>query len=341
MGDTVVMRNYRLPDGVEIVSHEDDVIQLRMSVPDDDAGQIGRRCPSCERMFRVDVEDYKSLPEDQQLTCPYCCLVHDNGDFLTQQQQARATAAIGELGRQMAIDAIGSAFQNMARQVNKPGSMIRLDVSTPSGREQVRPLPDIVEEAPIRIRSCATCHLRYAVFGAHIACPLCGVLPPLVVALDALDAQGVVLTHLETLPPEVLNPLREAGAIDRAAGDTLGTVVSVVETFLKGTFAVRVVGAVALTAGKGNIFQRLPDAAQLFATHAVGDLPAILGPDRWDQLRELYARRHVLTHNNGVVDQKFLAACPRTNLVLGQRVNVSLVDGRAALQLGRDLIVGV
>jgi hypothetical protein len=81
----------------------------------------------------------------------------------------------------------------------------------------------------------------------------------------------------------------------------------------------------------GNIFQRLDDTATLFGGHADIDVPALVGTDRWERLKRAFAQRHVLVHNGGVVDEKFLNQVPGTFLMLGQRLVVRRADGQTAL----------
>jgi hypothetical protein len=260
---------------------------------------------------------------------------------MTEQQKERARAAAGEYARQLAVGKLSDILGNMARRVNARGGAIRMSYSPGSSPVRPGPLPAITEEAPIRERTCAGCGNRYAIFGEHVACPVCGPLPPKVVAEDALEAQDAALAVFEHVPAEVLGQLREAGSLERTAAGTLGSVVSVLETFLKQTFLDRVTGGDALIAGKGNIFQRLNDTAPLYRDHCDIDLPALLGAASWDRLCLLYGTRHLLVHTNGIVDAKHVDRFSDQGFVTGQRVSVSLADARLALQLARNLVNAV
>lgn len=197
-----------------------------------------------------------------------------------------------------------------------------------------------MEEAPIRERTCDQCRNRYAVFGEHVACPVCGPLPPKVVALDALDAQDAALAVFDALPADVLGQLREVGALERTAAGTLGSVVAIVETILRQTFLDRVTGGAVLVAGRGNVFQRLDDASQLYQDHVGIDLSGILGAAGWDRLCVLYGIRHLLTHTNGIVDARHMTRFPSHGFVLGQRVSVSIADATEVVRLARTLVGG-
>jgi hypothetical protein len=51
--------------------------------------------------------------------------------------------------------------------------------------------------------------------------------------------------------------------------------------------------------------------------------------------------RHLLTHNNGVVDAKHVARYPTSGLVVGQRASVSVDDALDAICLARILVAAV
>lgn len=334
--------SYRMPDGAEIESESGSTVKISVAIPADDAGYFGRECPSCKRIFRMHVEEYKALPDGLRLTCPYCCHEEDHSQFFTKQQIDRTMGAAQEYASQLVAGSLDNIFTNMTRRVNSRGGAVRMTYSGSSRlRAAPKPLPVIVEEAPIRERTCDRCLNRYAVFGDHVACPVCGPHPPKTVATDALDAQEAALSVVNHVPSEVLAQLREAGALEKTAAGVIGSVVGTIETFLKQTFLARVAGGDAIIVGKGNVFQRLEDAAQLYKDYLAIDLPAALGAPDWGRLLVLYGIRHLLAHNNGIADAKHLARFPGKGFVVGERVTVSTDDARAALHIGRRLVDAV
>jgi hypothetical protein len=333
---------YRMPDGMKIESRSGSIVTMRVTIPADGAGYFGRQCPACRRIFRMQVDDYEGLPDDQRLTCPYCRAEDEQSDFVTDQQNQRVMSAAEEYATQVVEGKFDDIFSNMTRRVNSHGGAVRMTYSGSSRmRRAPKPLPQIAEEAPIRERTCDRCGNRYAVFGEHVACPVCGPHPPKTVATDAFDAQQAVLSIVNHVPTEVLAELREVGALEKTAAGVLGSVVGTVETFLKQTFLTRVAGADTLIAGKGNVFQRLDDAAHLYSDHLAIDLPAAVAPGDWNRLLVLYGTRHLLIHNNGIVDAKHLARFPGKGFVLDQRITVSLDDGHEAVRIARQLVEAV
>ena len=64
----------------------------------------------------------------------------------------------------------------------------------------------------------------------------------------------------------------------------------------------------------------------------------ILSSPDWDRLLVLYGIRHLVTHNNGIVDAKHLAKFPGKGFVLDRRVSVTIDDAREALRIARQLV---
>jgi hypothetical protein len=320
--------NFRTAEGASYEGkNEDGHDVFKVSIPLDEHGFLGRQCPSCGQIFRVNHEDYEAAPEDLVLWCTYCGHQAPHSEFMTQQQKDRLMQVAMDAGMQLIDNTIGRAFRDMARR-SAGNKFFRVEYR--SKPFYPKPLPGINEEALIRERTCPSCQVRYAVFGDHRFCPFSGPLSAIDVAADALAAETAKLDALALIPAEAAPALREQGVFDRIYVDTLGSVVGTVETLARDVFTARVANASGLLAGKGNVFQRLDDLADLFATHFGIDLRATSGL-RWDDLKRLWAARHVHVHNGGVVDDRYLRAVRNPPLQLGQRVTVSETDARLAI----------
>lgn len=316
--------NFRMATGAGIVGRDGDSFKLRVSIPSDEHGFFGRQCPSCRQIFRVDGEGYEALPDEVQLWCVYCGHHEDNSEFMTEQQLDRAMRAVGDLGVQIvgrALDKAFNGFTSSRRRSRRSG--LGIEVSSRTEPFYPEPLPGIDEEKLIRIRTCGDCSLRYAVFGEHRFCPVCGRLSAMAVALDALAAETARLDGLAQLPAETTASLREQGVFTRLWVDTLENLVGVVEALGSGVFRDAVGDSEQRLRGKGNVFQRLDDTAALFVDAGYPDLRAVVDPARWQRLLEFWATRHVFTHNDGLVDAKFLAKVPTRAVQIGQRLTIT------------------
>lgn len=327
------MSDFRFPDGVDFLGESNDGhVHFKVDIPVDEDGYFGRECPSCEQHFRVAHEDYDGLPDEVRLWCVYCGHNDDHSDFMTKQQLERATRAASDYAVQMIGRTLDRSFGRMARQSRT--SMVRITYR--SQPFYPAPLPGIDEERLVRERECDDCGLRYAVFGEHRFCPVCGLLPPLVSALDALAAERLRLDALGDLAPEAAAMLRESGVLERTYVDTIENVVGLVEVMAERVFRSRLPEAEAYLKGKGKIFQRLDDLADLFRATLTIDLRSELGSD-WPELLEAWGARHVFTHCDGIVDAKYLAAVPASPLQVGQRLRITENYSRRVLGMAERL----
>ena len=328
------MGSFRFPDGVEFLGDDNDGrAQFHVSMPLDDDGYFGRECPSCDQHFRMLNEDYESLPDDLRLWCVYCGHNDDHGEFMTGQQRDRMMRVADDYAKQLIGNMLDDTFGKMARRSRR--SMIR--VSYRSSPFYPAPLPGIDEERLVRERTCADCGVRYAVFGEHRFCPICGQLPALATALDAIAAEEARLDLLGGLAEDAKATAREAGLLDRTYVDAIENAVGIVESTAERIFRDQVVDAEERLRGRGKIFQRLEDMADLFSSALGIDLRGAMGHD-WTTLSESWAARHVHTHNDGIVDQKYLAVVSDSPLRIGQRLAVGEASARRTLVVARQLI---
>ena len=324
------MSSYGFSTGAEFLGKSGDEVTLAVTMPDDDEGFFGRECPSCRGHFRVASDDYEALPDDQMLWCVYCGHHDHNDDFITAQQMARLDRAATNYAEQMANKMLEETFGKMSRRSRgSRDSFIQITCHVEPFRP--RPLPPISEERLVRERACPGCGLRYAVFAEHRFCPACGQLPALATALDSLSAEAKRLDALADSPPKLHAELREAGVLDRTYVDTIENAVGIVETLAERAFKDHVAEADQILRGRGQVFQRLNDLADLYDAHLGIDLPASLGT-AWPELQRSWAARHVFTHCDGIIDAKYLEAVPGSPLRQGQRLTVTEAMARDVLR---------
>ncbi len=322
-----------MADGAELVGRQGDSFEMRVSIPSDDNGFFGRQCPECSLVFRMDVQQYEALPDSLALWCVYCGHHAEHSEFMTEQQRDRIMRAAGDFAMQMVSQELDKMFGGLARS-SRGGS---ISFSYRSQPFYPRPLPGIDEEQLVRVRTCAGCQNNYAVFGEHRYCPVCGQLPAASVAFDALQADTARLDALEALPTDAKALLREQGVFTRNWVDTVENVVGVVEALASSLFRAAVPNAASLLNGKGAIFQRLDHMADLIVTAGFPDLRAALGSQTWQRLLETWAVRHVFTHNDGIVDEKYLIKVPGSSAQIGQRLVLTETVCRNALDDAKAL----
>lgn len=322
------------PDGVREVRETESGFEASISIPTDEDGFFGRECPICHAPFKLRDDQYEALPEEAELTCPYCGHQEEHGGFVTSAQEERATAAAAGLAEQWLHREIGSIFGGAFGGDRPRSSSSSFSVSmryTPGAPPLVSELPEGIEAQTRRLVECSTCGTQVAVFSVTAYCPICGPRPTADTVQDAIAAARGALLLEDGFDVDQREELRAIGVLERFAVDAVESVVALFEMFAREQFSQRDPDAATHTRAKGNVFQRLDDAAKLFAEHADIDLAELAGPERWARLKRAFAQRHVLTHNGGIVDVRFLEQVPDSPLRLGQRVIVSRGNAELAL----------
>jgi hypothetical protein len=321
----------RLPQGVNDLQETDDGFEAHVTIPSDEDGYIGRCCPGCQGKFRMLAEEYLKLPDRTRLTCPYCGHEDEQSEYGTEAQLGRGRAAAEAAAEQWFHEQVDQMMEGIfGRHRSNPSDSFSIEYR-PGARPPIRTLPEIVEDKVIRTIACPGCGTHYAVYGASAFCPVCGPRAATDTVLEGIEAGRRALALEDHLPAEERDAARAAGVFDRLAADTVKNIVGLFEVFAHDQFDRRAANPAAAVRGKGNVFQRLDDTAKLFSDHCSIDLPAAVGPAVWQRLREDFARRHVLTHCDGIVDAKFLGVVSTSGLQVGQRLIMNRQDADRAL----------
>jgi hypothetical protein len=325
---------------VHLESRDRTGFRLGVAMPVGEDGLWHMRCPEHpeDHVFKIEVtqksdKDEDSDPADSLLYCAYCGHGADLWDFAPEQHarlMAAATAAAEQYAASMLDEMLGRAFGGRSRSSSRgSGISIELKPGNPPRRRSL-PAPAEVEETR-RTMQCRACEEVTAVYGLAIYCPNCGLLAPAQQFGELIRMHRDGLAALDALPQDVKRGLTETGVIGANYENTIKDGFGALETFLKAHFEAEAPD-VSLK-GKGNVFQRLGDAADLYREHLDVDLPALLGTDGWEHLNQVAEIRHVLVHNSGIVDDRFLSQLPDWPQQTGQRIHVKKSDANGFVAL--------
>lgn len=335
----------RLPDGVRIHGRGKDFFSLGVALPGGEDGLWLLRCPQhpTDHVFKVVVTQNEGAAKTSDLYCPYCGHHEDEIWPFAPGQKARLKAAARAAAEQFIAaelsDVLSKAFGGRSHSSSR-GPGFGVDVSYKPGRPPGRrTLPTFEVEETRRTMQCGVCSERFAVYGLALYCPNCGQMAPVQQFTELIRVQQDRLSALDALPADHKRTLADGGVLTATYESTLKDGFSALEAYLKGRF-VSDAPTVSLN-GKGAVFQRLDDAADLYRGHLGVDLPALVGPDGWAHLGRVAAIRHVLVHNAGIVDDRFLDRLPDWTQQVGQKVHVSEYDARCFLDVLADLAAAV
>lgn len=330
----------RLPQGVHLESRDRSGFRLGVAMPVGEDGLWPMRCPKHpeDHVFKIEVtqksdKDEGSEPENSLLYCAYCGHAADLWNFAPEQHarlMAAATAAAEQYSASMLDEMLGKAFGGRSRPSSRrSGISIEFKPGDPPRRRSLPALREIEETR--RTMQCQACGEVTAVYGLAIYCPNCGLLAPTQQFGELIRMHRDGLAALDALPQDVKLELTETGVIGANYENTIKDGFGALETFLRAYFEAEAPG-VSLQ-GKGNVFQRLGDAAELYREHLSVDLPALLGTDGWEHLNQVAEIRHVLVHNSGIVDARFLNRLPNWPQQAGQRIQIKKSDANGFVAL--------
>lgn len=314
--------------------------------PDED-GLIGRECPreDCQpRYFKIAPRETAQEHEEEEgelsvsgpevLFCPYCG--HQDGfqQFITDDQ----------------LEWMKSLFlRDMVREVQRvlKGAIRPTRPSTKKGMLSIRltykpgRIPSVRHYAEKELKSvveCDDCHAKYAVYGISVVCPFCG--------------KGSLGLHL-TRSVQVINALLEVRfVIEETAGKDTGyhllgncleDCVSLFEGFLKAIYS-QALRSIYLQEEREaklrslrNSFQNPSRAERIFRDDLGYELLDGLDKPVRDFLELQFAKRHVITHNLGLVDERYRAQVLSWQST-GQDVQIAEEDVREMLSIEQEIL---
>jgi hypothetical protein len=318
----------RTPDGID-----------RFNVPmkTDEEGMIGRECPNIEcqpKYFKMSltlpdqisekIEDFSQI----DVTCPYCGTIDNMQHFHTESQI--------EWIESMIFRDIAITFDNILKSSLKqipptPKGMFSISITCKPGH-----LPSVrhyVEEKLKRRVVCDDCGYNYAIYGMSFHCPLCG--------------KGNLLQHLNRSADTIKVLLEEHERISQERGPEVGyhivgnaleDVIGLFEGFLKYIYQYEIKRRLSTEEAASKIariranFQRLEGAEALFSQDLDVALFAECPQKDRTFLQEQFLKRHVLTHNLGLIDAKYIEKA-EVYAKQGAEINIKPIDVLGALEI--------
>ncbi len=300
----------------------------------DEHNMVGRECPNEEcqpRYFKISqilpdgmedkAEDFSTI----DVVCPYCGIKANMQEFNTESQI--------EWIQSMMFRDIAKAFDGMldATFNKRTVSSKSFSVSYKGGN-----LPSVRHYMEEDLRNnivCDNCSFAYAVYGISFSCPLCGA----GTLLQHLQQNTIIIQSLLT-ESEGITSRHGADVGNHLIGNALEDLVSLFEGFLKHIYIFRIQAikppeeAHERIANIGTTFQRLDGASKRFIDDFKFDLFDGIGGNDLVFLEKQFLKRHVVTHNLGLVDAKYLR---QANIFQkqGTEVEFSASDVQRALEI--------
>jgi hypothetical protein len=324
---------HRLPHGISGFRQTGHGFEASVSIPADEEGFFGRRCPDCLRFFKMLVDQWEMLPDGATVTCPYCGhQPEDVNDFMTPLQNQRIQSAAEALAEQYVHQRLQNIFSGLGGRRLCPGESgieIRVSHDPPP---PARSLPAYEEGQVRRTITCVKCESVYAVYGATAFCPACGPRGAADTVLESIERGRRSLALEDALPDDLREEARAAGVFDKTAADAVKEVVTLFEVFARDQFATREPRHEEILRHRGRgVFQRLDDVEALFTEHVGDSISAHVPEAVWSRLQVVFQQRHVLVHRQGIIDEQYVQRVRHARQQVGQRLVLTRHDVEKAL----------
>lgn len=291
-------------------------MEIPVEIISDEKGYLDRVCPheECEFVFKVHIVDWKNKVSDEKVYCPRCGHIAPSDQWWTQQQLEN----IKEIAMQWAMNhvqkTIQKSFRRMSRHSSKyfeikykPEKVVTFQ-NNPIGQQ---------EEWELEIL-CDQCGTKTSVIGTAYFCPCCGynaVNRVFNESMDRIKNQLNSLNEMQELLEKMYDKDTATNMIQNMIETSLKDIISAYQKFAIENFSRGCTKKV-----RPNDFQIVDKGSNLFKNNYG------LGYDEWLTSEEInymvlmFQRRHILEHNSGIVDDKYLQKSNDTTYRVGQRV---------------------
>lgn len=293
-----------------------------VSVPieSDEKGYLDKQCPSedCEFIFKVSSEDWSNIFKDEAVWCPLCRHEAPADQWFTKEQVEHAKAEALAIVKGKINNALRSGAQKFNRSQPK-NSFISMSMKVSGGTRRTQTIPAKAAELMQLEIQCESCTSRFAVIGSAYFCPACGYNSVTRTFSDSLRKIRAKKECIEV----VRKALNESAGKDEAEL----TCRSIIETCISDGVVAFQKYCEGMYEPYGNApfnaFQRIEQASDLWKTAIQKGFDAWLSGEEINTLKTLYQKRHLLAHNEGIVDSKYILKSGDTSYKEGQRIVIS------------------
>lgn len=267
-----------------------DTTQIKISIPTDEDGLVGRQCPKCNGYFKIKFGT--GLPTSDHI-CPYCEHKAGSNQFLTEEQNEYIKSIITKKFIEPAIHDLNASFKKLEKSSSK---FLKIKVKVNNVSFPIKYYQEKLLETEV---TCDNCGLVFSIYGVFSNCPDCGKLNSLLILKRSLESCKKRIKLSETL---------EAAEISEdLVSDALEKSVSSFDSF--GKSLIRKYSTIFPKKSK-NLFQNLQLLEESLKNNFHKDIKDYLGQERTELVRKMFQVRHIQTHNAGVIDEDFVKKVP-------------------------------
>ena len=315
-------------------------INIPIEFTSDEKGFFDRQCPNdkCEFVFKVYMADWEDKVSDEEVFCPMCGHSAPSDQWFTSEQ----LDAIEEIAASYAMSYVSKEldkiFGNMARSMRgskylkvtyKPGKKISF-INNPIGQQT---------EWELEI-TCEKCQTKYSVIGSAYFCPCCGCNAVERVFLESLDTVEKMIGSIEDIHITLEKNFGKDKAETMCRSMIEGTLGNIISAFQK--YAAEIYRSISPDKKvRVNDFQIVEKGSLLFKEAIGKGYEEWLSQEDMTDLNMLFQQRHIIEHNNGIIDERYIHNSGDTSYKVGQRVIVRNQDTLRLLNHIRKITDGL
>lgn len=314
-------------------------VEIPMEIHSDEKGYLDRKCPNenCLFEFKVNMQDWEDKVSDDEVHCPLCGQIAPSDSWYTYEQLDAMQEIATNWARNYTLGEIDKMFGSLARSTrnnkyikitykrNRPVTF----VNNPIGAK---------EEWNLDI-TCEKCGTRYSVIGSAYFCPCCGYNS----ASNVFDNSMNTITKMVQSLDEMKATLTDQFDMDTAEAmcrsmleNSFGQVVSAFQKFAQCKFK-----EISGIEKRVNDFQMVDKGSQYFRNETGSGYEAFLSSDELIRMKLYFQRRHIIEHNTGIVDQKYIDNSGDNDYSVGQRIVVKTCEALDLITIIKKLSSGI
>lgn len=311
------------------------MISIPVTLNSDEKGYFDRECPNeeCLYTFKILMKDWKEKVSDEEVHCPMCGHIDTSDKWWTQDQLQKMRDIAASWAVSYAHQELGKAFKDLERSTRhnkyfrityKAGEPVTF-INNPIGQS---------EEWETEI-CCEKCGTHYSVIGSAYFCPCCGYNSAVNSFNDSLGSIGKMLESLHDMKVMLTDKYNADAAETMCRSMLESSIGDMVSAFQK--FASCKYDELSGQTSRVNDFQMVDKGSQLFEAITGKTYGDWLTSHELDFMKVMFQKRHLLEHNNGMVDQKYLDKSLDTSYTVGQRIIVKEADAYSLLEILKKL----
>ncbi len=279
------------------------------------------------------MKDWQDKVSDEEVHCPMCGHIASADKWWTQDQLAKMQEIAKSWAMSYAQQTLDKSFRDLERSTRhnkfirityKPGRRVTF-ANNPIGQR---------EEWETEI-CCEKCGTHYSVIGSAYFCPCCGYNSAINSFNDSLDNIRKMLDSLQEMRAMFAEKYNDDSAETMCRSLLESSIGDMISAYQK--FACCIYEELSGKSARVNDFQMVDKGSQLIEEATGKKYSDWLLTSEMSFMTIMFQKRHLLEHNNGMIDQKYIDRSGDTAYSVGQRLIIKSSDAYCLLDVLRKL----